>query len=324
MSKVIFYDFDIDAHADEKWGHIIDDNLKAIPKFRLELIKMLNSLGTTVTVTELVHRATSPMDMLYYDEIYYLAQRLDLQTHHILLLQLVYEAFSGCTAAVLKVGKKDFFFRTMDWPLDFLRKVTVGLNVIKDGKTIGRVTTWLGYVGFLTATSVNNNYTISINYRKTKDISISALIGYLFRNLTPRWQIGCLVRSIIEKDYDASTARSVLESTELMLPCYATLFIPKYQSYVITRDSNKLVSTRNNELIQTNCDWNKTTPNLLYSVERMKFVKAIQREINRSSKKKWSSEELLELLLEYPVLNEETLYYHYQYGDEFGTFVNDY
>lgn len=95
-----------------------------------------------------------------------------------------------------------------------------------------------------------------------------------------KWPIGYLVRSIIENIFALNDTKNLLETSQLISPCYITLYVHNQQSYIITRDCDKTVNTRSDNLVQTNCDWNKTKPNILWSLERIKFIKSVQEKIN--------------------------------------------
>ncbi len=120
---------------------------------------------------------------------------------------------------------------------------------------------WLGYVGFLTAHNTIDNYIISINYRRTQTISLTSFVKNFGRTIKTKWPIGYLVRTIIENKLDISRAKSLLEKAELILPCNITIYAPKYQTYIFTRD----------------CDVNKIGPNILWLRERKEYVEEIQK-----------------------------------------------
>ncbi|XWV24464.1 mg760 protein [Tupanvirus deep ocean] len=320
MKPITFYDFDLQLPAAKRWGAIFDAHSDYLPKLQTNLRNILNQFGLLPSLIKPIYNMTSESNILYYDEIRYIAERVGFSPFEALLMQLIYETSSACTATVLNIGTKKFFFRTMDWPMLFLKDITIGLNIKRGSKLIGKVTTWLGYVGFLTATNTTNNYTVVINYRQTKKINLTSLASNLYRTISMNWPIGYLVRHIIENSFDIVAAKNSLETAPLISPCYITFYVPDHQSYIITRDSDKSVDTRIDNLIQTNCDWNKTEPNILWSLERIESIKKIQKIIDESIDD-LSSSEILTLLLKYPVLNEETVYVHYQYGNEFATIV---
>lgn len=319
MKAINYYDFDLDLPGDKRWAPIIDDYQDSLPTFLASIRSILDSYGSIVTLIKPLVSIMPRDKIMFYDEICYIANRVGVEFPEALLLQLIYETSSACTATILKVNGQDFFFRTMDWPLLFLKDYTIGLNVKKGGKIIGKVTTWLGYVGFLTATNMVQNYTLTVNYRRTQDMSIACMVKNLYRTLSMSWPIGYLVRDIIESAYSVPRAEIHIEKSELITPCYVTFYIPNKTSRIFTRDCDKLVSVRTTELIQTNCDVDKTEPNILYSLERVEYVKHVQKIIDESDQ--WKSADVLELLLQFPVLNEETIYTHYQFGDEFETIV---
>ena len=320
MKKITFYDFDLQLSAEKRWGPIVDVYRDYLPKLKGHLDMILNSLGVTITVAKHFYNLTPHNNIKYYDEINYLAKRIGLGTFEALVLQLIYETSSACTSAVIRVQDKEFFIRTMDWPMLFLKDITIGLNIKRGSKLIGKVTTWLGYVGFLTASNVIDNYTISINYRRNVDISIASLVKNLYRTLSMKWPIGYLVRDIIETSHTTSNAIKILENSELITPCYVTFYVPNYKTFIITRDCDKNVNTRTDQLVQANCDWNKTEPNILWSLERVEHVKKTENMLNQI-KGDLQSRDILKCLLKHPVINDETIYIHYQYGNEFGTYI---
>ena len=175
MKNIIFFDFDLDLSAKKRWEYIFDYYAYYLPKLSTELKRILDSFGLVTSLVKPIYTLTRSSNIMFYDEICYVAKRIGIEPSKALLMQLIYETSSACTATVLKIGTKDFFFRTMDWSMMFLKDITIGLNIKKDGRYIGKVTTWLGYVGFLTTTNIINNYTITINYCSTTEISITSL-----------------------------------------------------------------------------------------------------------------------------------------------------
>lgn len=324
MKEVIFYDFDLELNEEKKWGPIFDIYANYLPKLKKTLEDILEQFEITPKFIESLYNMIPipENNILFYNEICYIAKRIGISLHKALLMQLVYETSSACTTTLLKIGIDEFFFRTMDWKMLFLKDVTIGLNIKRGTRLIGKTTTWLGYVGFLTATNTNEKYTICINYRRTKNITFIDLTINLYRTVTMKWPIGYLVRYIIENNLDVYNAKKSLENSQLISPCYITLYVPGYQTYIITRDCDKLVDTRTNELIQTNCDWNKKEPNILWSLERIKFIKNTQNIINKLHNNQTSDvKNILKLLLKFPVINEETIYVHFQFKNEYSTLI---
>lgn len=317
MQQVLFFDFDLYLPVEKRWGPIFDKYEKNIPTICAELNKILEQFGVGTTILKPLYNITPESNIMFYDEIRYIAKRTNMDPFHILLMQLIYETSSACTAAVLNIGGKEIFIRTMDWPMPFLKDITIGLNIIKRGKHIAKVTTWLGYIGFLTATNIENDYTIAINYRRTAEISIGTLIKNLYRTVSQKWPVGYLIRYVIENNFDYDTSKDMLIRFQLISPCYMTLY-RKNGSNIITRDCDS-ASVRNCELIQTNCDWNKTEPNILWSLERVSAIKEVQKRIDDGEIT--GAKEAIKEVLKFPVMNEETIYVHIQYDGKNKTLV---
>lgn len=323
MKEVKFYDFDLDRSAEERWGHIFDDYQNSLETLCGKVEDFLKKFGVAVLLMKPIYDNFPKKSIMYYDEICYIAKRIGLPVYKVLLMQLIYETASACTTSVLKFGKHEFFFRTMDWPMSFLKNITIGLNIIKGNKIMARVVSWLGYIGFLTVDNLLDNYTISINHRRTQPISLLSLVKNFGRTVTMNWPIGYLVRNIVENRMDVYTAKSLLETSQLISPCYITLYVPNFQTYIITRDCDKLINTRTNELIQTNCDFNKSEPNILWSLERRKHIQEIQKKLEEmdTNNETITCGIILEMLLKHPVENEESIYLYYQYGDEIEAYI---
>lgn len=318
-----FYDFDLDQSAEKRWGPIFDCYQNHLENFTQEIEKILQGFGLAVPLMKPVYDAFPKSKIMFLDEIRYISKRIGIPEHKVLLMQLIYETSSACTTTVLEYGTTEFFFRTMDWPMPFLKKMTIGLSLKKSGVEIGKVVTWLGYVGFLTAYNAIHNYSISINYRRTEPISLTSLVKNFGRTVSTKWPIGNLVREIMENSRDVYTAKCLLEKTELISPCYIIMYVPCYQTYIITRDCDKLVGTRTDKLIQTNYDIDKTEPNIFWSNERKQHIQKVQDELTQMcySNETITNGLILDMLLKHPIENEDTIYVYYQSGKEMGFYI---
>ena len=49
----------------------------------------------------------------------------------------------------------------------FRRRLLLDVDFQKQGRTIFKGTTWIGYVGILTGMRVSNGYSVSVNFRHT-------------------------------------------------------------------------------------------------------------------------------------------------------------
>lgn len=319
MRNIEYYDFAIDKSIETRWDPIFMDFQTQIDTLKIKLESIISPYASIIGYLDTAYQSYPKDKIMHHSEICYIAKKIGMTPFKILLLQLIYETSSACTSAILQTSDQDFFIRTMDWPMDFLKDITIGLNIIKNGVIIGKAVTWLGYLGYLTASNIIDNYTIAINYRRTKMVNITSLMKNLFRTVKLKWPIGYLVRYIIESQYSSSDARDILIMTELISPCYITMYIPQIQSCIITRDCDKTVNVRTEKLIQTNCDWNKTEPDILWSVERRNKVSQIQDLLLKE--KNLTETQILDYLMIYPIINDETIYVHYQCGDKYETII---
>ncbi|AVL95055.1 hypothetical protein ma669 [Moumouvirus australiensis] len=320
MQELKYFDFDLDKSSDCIWQDIFDHYEDQIPIFKDKLTKILQPYSSTLSYIKMLPELISKKNAMYYDEISYIAKRVDLDLYETLLLQLVYETTSACTTAIIDVNDSKFYLRTMDWPMEFLRNITIGLKIIKNSEVIGHVVTWLGYVGFLTATNIQHDYSIAINYRRTSNMTLSLAVKNAYRAATLKWPIGYLVRYIIGNNFPLTKAKTYFINVELISPCYITLFSKNDSSYIITRNCDKLINVRSTELIQTNCDYNKNEPNILWSVERREYIQKVINKIN-NSEKKISYKKLVKAISKFPIVNEDTIYIHFQYDDKYETLI---
>ncbi|AGF85055.1 hypothetical protein QJ854_gp727 [Moumouvirus goulette] len=320
MQELKYFDFDLDKPADLIWKEIFDHYEDYVPIFKDKLNQILEPYSSTLSYIKLIPGLVNKKNAMHFDEISYISKRIDLDIYEVLLLQLVYETTSACTTAIIDVNDKKFYLRTMDWPMDFLRDITIGLRIIKNSEIIGHVVTWLGYIGFLTATNIQHDYSIAINYRRTGNMNLSLAIKNAYRAATLKWPIGYLVRYILEKNFPLSKVKLYFINVELISPCYVTLFSKNNTSYIITRNYDKSVNVRSTDLIQTNCDFNKNEPNILWSIERREYIQKVINKIN-NSEKKISYKKLVKAVSKFPIKNEDTIYIHFQYNGGEETFI---
>lgn len=322
------YDFNLDLHPSQRWVHIFQANQDKILKAKSSIKQLLVSMnfGTVETfVSPVITTMNSLNKILHSDEIECIARQMGMSFNEVLILQLIYEASSACTSAVLNIGGKPLFFRTMDWPMKFLKDITIKLNIKRNGHLIGTGITWIGYVGLLTATHIPNPfskyfeddhqlYSIAVNFRRTKEMTLTQLLKNAYKTSNMDWPVGYLVRNMIELEYSYGTTIDLLSLSKLISPCYLTLCSSDGSGIVLTRDADKLVSNRNSNLIQTNCDYDRTEPNILFSVERRELIKKIEIELNdhiNSYPMNLNLNYILNKLLVNPILNNETIYCYY-------------
>jgi hypothetical protein len=244
--------------------------------------------------------------ILYEEELQSIANFLHISFEEILLLQLCYELNSCCTSLVTNVQNKKTFFRTMDWPLDFLNKLTVDLEFQKNGKTIFIATSWVGYVGIATAT-VPNKYSVSMNFRLTKDRTITNILSNVYALFNMKWPVGYLIREVCSSECSYRKMLIDFSKASLVSPCYLTICPANSDSpFIITRDPDSFEIYENDYVVQTNCDCDKIEPDVLYSLDRRNLANSI---ISQNNNNFVSTEQLLKKMLVTPIVNEETIYY---------------
>lgn len=316
--KVKYYDFDLNKSASDRWGPIIDDNKEYIPDTMLAIHKLLDQYGMAQNIIQLLYSMTNNKDVYYLDEINYLSTRLGLEVHQLLILQLVYEASSACTTNILKINNKDLFFRTMDWDLSSLKNITIGLNIIKNDQIICKAVTWIGYIGLLTATNLVHNFTICVNYRKTTDMNIFNILNNVRKIVNRIWPIGYFIRYSMELNIGKNVAIDLLKTTEFVSPCYLTIFSAD-GSKILTRDADKCIAERTDNLYQTNCDYDKSEPDILFSAKRNELIKEINKKI--STENITSAKRILKLLMRNPIINDHTIYVYCIVGNKIRCFI---
>jgi len=300
------YEINLDLPAEQRWKILFDDY-----ENELDTIKpILKSLIDTYTqnysfiIKPLIKTYKFFKMIMYEKELSYFAKRLNIDFDYVLLLQLIYETSSCCTSIVSQVENKYCMFRTMDWPMEFLKFITVDLKFTKNGKTLYYATSWIGYIGILTA-MIPDKCCISVNYRRTSDMTFQNLLKNVFNTMTMKYPIGYLVREICENETNIDIIKMRLCNTQLISPCYFTVCYNKKYPEIITRDPSSYKVHSHEYVIQTNCDNDKVEPNILYSVERRKLAtKLIADVLNNFT----SIKNMKDSLLVRPILNDETIY----------------
>lgn len=306
MKEIKFYDWNLEKSPMKNWKKIFKDF--DLSSLKTNIVKILSSYQSVINIAG---SFISLENIMFREELEYLAKKLKLTLLETVLLQLIYESSSACSTGIFKINDDFLFFRTMDWPMEFLKDYTIGLNIIKNKKLIAKIVTWTGYVGVLTVTNLEKNYTIAINYRRTKNINFMTLVQNAFKTINGNWPIGYLVRWIIFNR--KKNPIKILKEYPLISPCYITFFANE-KSCIITRSAEGVDNLRKTNLMQTNCDWDKKTPNILWSVQRrekMEYLTSLS----------LTKDDLISNLLSFPIVNEETIYTFIIYQDTINCYV---
>lgn len=326
--KIIYYDFDLDLNPIDRWVHIFDQFDSELPKLRKQIGKILKEFAPVLPIIKTIFNLMDSTQIMFYDEISFISTRMGVEVYQIVLLQLIYETSAACTTAIFNVGGvsgTEYFFRTMDWPMKFLKDITIGLDIKRGGESVSKVIGWLGCVGFFTAQT--DSYAIAINYRRTTELSIAQIVVNAYRTFNMNWPISYLVRSVIENDNqpDRMSIIKLFETAQLISPTYITIcayesgLVCGSKSVIITRDWDKLVSTRSHDLIQCNCDFDKSSPDIMWSLERKELFGIIIAELNEQPD--YSKKTILKSLLVQPIVNDDTIYIYFSSGTKSIAFI---
>jgi hypothetical protein len=293
------YTLNLDDKPKVRWNHIINDNKKECIKVidELEKIIMQQVSSTTYNILYYTINYLTPSNCIkYYDELLAISEILNISFDKILIGQLCYEMFAACTSLIYKDdNNNNIFFRTMDWPLESLKDVTIKLTVIKNNKIVYKGITWVGYIGILTGMKPFK-YALSINFRK----SDGSIYDNVLKILKMNYPISYLCRDLLESDYDYDQVKENFINVELISPCYIILSSLN-EACTIIRDPSKCVNIIECEkyLIQTNKDPGNDSTDIMFSNKRNELAKNVL-EKNKN---------ILNDLLEYPILNNDTIYY---------------
>lgn len=303
------YVVNLDLEEGLRWKDIIDSNKEKIDKIKHRLLDLINNLvgNFEYILMPLVNTFYWSNLIMYKGELNYLAEQTGLTFTQILTLQLCYEACACCTSVITNVSGEKIFFRTMDWPYDFLKELTIDIEFQKNNTTVFYATSWIGYVGILTAT-LPKKYSLAINFRSENNLTFNKILENLKRLINMYWPTGYLIRYICENSLDEIDMNSQIVNCKTVSPFYLTVLNNLGESYVINSSpSNEITLSpkTSNYTIQTNCDFDKFEPDILYSVHRRQMViESIKSKSNNFN----SIEELIQSLYRFPVLNEETIY----------------
>jgi hypothetical protein len=303
--QIRYYNFDLDMDKNDRWKHIFDsfsnESLNSLRNFGKTILQKVPDINTLNSMFNVYPKS----GIMFLEELEYISKRMNMSLIEIILLQLVYEGSAACTTGIFTNGTNQYFFRTLDWNATFLKKYTIGLNIYRKGKHISTAITWLGIVGFFTATSLDNKYSVAVNYRRTENASI---FKNILRTVTGYYPVSYLLRSVANSE-DVISAIDTLKTTELISPCY--FIVCDWNNYtdknscVITRDCDKLVDIRYKNLIQTNHDLINgrisIKYNILHSFERNELFDNIIKNGNVE----------ISDFLKFPIINSETIYLHY-------------
>jgi len=317
MANIPYFTFNLDLDPKLRWAEILNHFQSRTHILKSYATQIINQYSKVLPIAKL---AFNPDEIMYREELEYIASCVDMELFHIVLLQLLYETSAACTTGIFDCAGTKLLIRTMDWPMEFLKDFTIGLNIYSGNTQIASAVTWVGCVGLFTATNLIHKHTVCVNYRRTVEMSIGKFLKNAYRTKKMNFPISYLVREVITNTTGINDTIRSLELTKLISPVYFTVFdfanLDESKSCIITRDCDKLVDTRYDNLVQTNCDNDKTEPNILYSIDRRRLVRDIQ------YFRYHDKEKIIREFMQFPIMNEETIYVHVVCSDStIATFV---
>jgi len=305
----------LDLEPEIRWKHVVEGMKNEIEEFKPNIIKiideMLGSLKYMIIPIISIYCFFSNNE--YIRELKSISKYTNISLEYLMIIQLCYESASCCSSIITNVDTKPYFFRTMDWPMDILKNITIDLEFVKNGSTLYYATSWVGYLGIFTAT-IPNQYSLSINFKsnlETTELGAKSMQKNISRIIKKYWPIGFMIRHICDNKFTELELIDYCKNEETVCPYYLNICNSLGNKYTFMKntilyENNQYYKLHFDEYItQTNCDYNMDKPNILYSVERMKYATEIITQHNNNFN---SIEELKSLFEKFPIVNEETIY----------------
>jgi len=309
------YQINLDLPPEVRWNNVIDDYKDKLKDSLGEINELINqiagALGKTViniaNIMVKLYKLTG--SIMYLDELKSISKRAEIPFERLVLMQLCYEWCSACTSIGMNIGdeEKNMHFRTMDWALPTLEKLTVNLDFYRNGELLFKSVSWVGCVGIMTG-MVPGEYTIALNYRRCSNAFHKSILGVIGL----KWPVSYLIRHTLETNTKTDQALRILGTAKLVSPCYLTVCSANGKTYVLHRGKSNLDKLRVSErfLIQTNKDDpedGRYEDNILWSVQRYKLAKQIITE-SICKEKNPTPDYLFNIFNRYPIINHETIY----------------
>ncbi|CAK7316016.1 N-acylethanolamine-hydrolyzing acid amidase [Vulpes lagopus] len=302
------FNVSLDAAPELRW-------LPVLRRFDLDALRtaMAHILGNQVPrwVHALMGKAVGELARLlpppFTDEIRGMCQVLDYSLADCLLLNLAYESTAFCTSIVAQDSRGHIYHgRNLDYPFEnFLNKLTVDVQFIKNGKVAFTGTTFVGYVGLWTGQSPYK-FTVSGDERD-KGWWWENVIAALFQRHYP---ISWLIRTTLSESENFEAAVYKLAKTPLIADVYYIVggTSPR-EGVVITRNRNGPADIWPLDplngawfRVETNYDHWKPAPKK--DDRRTPAIKAL----NATGQANLSLETLFQVLSVFPVYNNYTVY----------------
>jgi hypothetical protein len=296
---------DLDQKLEKRYKKLIDFYKNKIKKIGSKLNEIYDTYVSCFDYVLKILVHFNQTKIIYSDELEFWSKQFDMPFHKVLVLQLLYELNSGCTTVV----HDHMMYRTMDWPMDFLKEITYHGKFMKNNKIIYEGVCWLGSVGLFTAKT--NEYSISINYRRVNEVGIRTLIKNYFNIVNMYFPVSYLVRYVVENELNSHDAIESLKKCNVISPVYYTINRFDDNPLIIQRDPTSFKEYINKNVTQTNCDLSDFSENYDYN-DRKNIMNSYERyeQVQRViDKKVVNKKKIMKTFNESPIMNDETVYF---------------
>lgn len=293
------FELNLDLPESKRWDSIIESNKEKINSSLPHIKSLLSQFDPIIGRAKLAIKAASLIGKVKNaKELKALAKAFSLSFGEMMLLQLCFEFYGGCTTVSAKVNNSPILFHSFDYPLQIFKDLLIEVRFTKGLQEIARGITFIGYVGIITGVK-DNNFSVSINYRQN---SFSSILEFLEKNklsLISKVPASFAIREALEKE-DLPGAIDMIKKKDLIFDCFISFLSPEGEHTIIKSHSSftslfptVVVNNEENELNDP-----------LYSNERRRVITSLLGEKSSFS----SVEEAVETLSTYPVVNEQTIY----------------
>ncbi|XP_036192695.1 N-acylethanolamine-hydrolyzing acid amidase isoform X1 [Myotis myotis] len=302
------FNVSLDAAPELRW-------LPVLQHFDLDFVRsaMAHILGDKVpkwvhaVMRVAVGELEGSLPQPYADEIRGMCDALGFSLADCILINLAYESTAFCTSIVAQDSKGHIYHgRNLDYPFgDFLRKMTMDVQFLKNGQVAFTGTTFIGYVGLWTGQSPYK-FTISGDERDKGWWWENAIAAFFQRHSPISW----LIRTTLSESENFEAAVDKLAKTPLIADVYYIVggMSPR-EGVVITRDRRGPadiwpLDPLNGAWFRVETNYDHWKPAPARDDRRTPAIKAL----NATGQANLSLEALFQVLSVFPVYNNFTVY----------------
>ncbi|XP_066241232.1 N-acylethanolamine-hydrolyzing acid amidase [Saccopteryx leptura] len=301
------FNVSLDAAPELRW-------LPMLQHFDLDFVRaaMAHILGNVPKwVHAVIRKAVRDLEGFlpqpFTDEIRGMCDALNLSLADCILVNLAYESTAFCTSIVAQDSRGHIYHgRNLDYPFgNFLRKLTVDVQFLKNGQIAFTGTTFVGYVGLWTGQRPHK-FTVSGDERDRGWWWENVIAAFLQKHSPISW----LIRTTLSESENFEAAVNKLAKTPLIADVYYIVGgMSSREGVVITRSRSGPVDIWPLDplngawfRVETNYDHWKPAPEK--DDRRTPAIKAL----NATGQANLSLQTLFQVLSVFPVYNNYTVY----------------